>query len=1174
MGFRDAIGYSVYDVEQPYGFGAAATRQKQKKPEQPTSPTLAAASTNVNLERRLEAAGEPIPEQKPKQNLLTKALDILNRPGAAVRGAVYEAYSGGGTGRVLEAAKKGFTGRENITGRQVLEKAAERGVPLAQAAQKSKAGQFIGGLATDIVLDPTTYLTGGTAKVAQVGGKGFAKAISKEVARETGRKIAPESAARLAENTLRGEIPVGRLGTAVSRAMGYTAETKPIKTGFGKIAQTQQRIQKAEEVKGFAAVAEAAKGKAQALKQQAKQYGTYSPTRGVTGSIAWMKKEAEAQRGLAKQYKEMASQAKKEIPKIKAPATVGRVAEVAGTPGITKTTLRFMGKPFLDVTPVRTALGAIVEKSATATKVRDALGRVFSFNYTPMAVKGVERALVTGAKERITQATREIPFARERGMKEVAEGWKGTTTEAAEMAPHVIEETVQGTPEARRAAEKAAAMFDYDAKRFAQEGIPLNTIDKYVQHLYLDPPEKVKAVIDRWRRAGAVGARPSFTRKRSIPTLEQAKQLGLTPIEDVRQLTMIHRALTEQAVVLQEMGRDLVKMGRGVVQNSNPGGWVSVTDSGIPALQGKWVHPEVAKGLANLYPIITNSDEGVRIATKAIDSAIRAWKALVLFRPAFHLRNFIGNVFLNIADGMGNPLRYPQAAAVLTEAIPYVEIAGRQVPTKVVKECFAREALRGQGMFMEAAGARTVTEEAVRMLQALQRNGFQNVAYWARHPFSASRAFGEHTDSLGRMANFLHHLDSGMSPAQAAERTRRALFDYGELTKTEQEIRRWVYPFYAWVRFSTPRMLERLLGAPGIFTGPTHIREAAVNLNEVDEKNMPQWLRDNQAIPLWVDEKGNLHYLSLNLPYTELSRLRDPRDFQEWAKEIVTMVNPYITVPFQIAQNEMLFNDQKITEFEEIGGAPMLKDYGKFLLGHLGMSRQLVNQLGEWERQKQYEQAIAEGKGVEVPPVERGITEKLGITSAQSPAQWARSAEYRRGKLLEQAIKAARLQGKEIPETKDFPALGEKKGGFGAALTARGGGGFGAVLRQQALKEVGEPPVVIKQAMDMAGVDQTWGLYLKLLIQSESGGNPMAVNPLWVNYNTGQTSRRKEGPGWYQATGLFQMMKPTFDQYKAPGHDDIFNPLDNTLAAINYIKSRYGHPANIPGLGEKGYSGY
>ncbi|MEW6726915.1 MAG: transglycosylase SLT domain-containing protein [Bacillota bacterium] len=1355
MGFGDVGRYNQQggfaDVGRQRrldGFASVGLRQTSRQPKKPTSPTLTAASTNVNLEKRLQAAGVPVPEQKPKQNLLTKALDILDRPGAAVRGALMAGYQGQGASQALAAAKRGFRGQAKVRGSDIIAEAARRGAPLAQSLQKSKTGRFVGGVAAEILLDPTTYLTVGTSRVAVTGGN-LAKAIQREVAKETGKKISSETAYRLAANAEAGNIPVGRLGTAINRAIGRQAETRLIRTGIGKLGQTEKRTTMTSQAKGFAAGAEELLRKAKEMRkgklpiagalppgptkpdfvagynqvvaprrfaikpttdrldqvikaiapeverqsQQAihirnliDRYGTvpieskhsvveflkqavgipsgrlkkmglpqltalaetvargadaaetkYAMAKRVANNLGYnldnelalarmepgellrhlaeqgrwkavvgekpipgkvaeppkvnvpyveaMPKAAPARvtniearklgremaqplEATAKEFLKRAKELKKQARAVPVTHTVARVTNAFGPAAAARTTVRFMGTPLIDVTPIRTALGAVIEKSPHLTTVRDALGRVFKFNYTPQAIKGVERALVTAAKERVTQAVREVPYAREKGMREVAGQWEGVSKEAAELAPDVIQQTIRGTPQARKAAEIASKMFDEDVARFAQEGIPLNILDNYVMHLYTDPPEKVKAAIDRWRQMHAsrqaVGARPSFTKRRTIPTLEEARALGLHPIQDVRQLTMIHRALTEQAVALQKMGRDLVRMGRDVVSDTNPGGWVNVTDSAIPALKGKWLHPEVAKALANLYPVIQNTDEGVRNIARAVDYMTRSWKALVLFRPAFHLRNFIGNVFLNVADGMLNPLRYPQAAAVLAESLPYVELAGRQVPTKVVKEWFAREALRGQGMFQEAAGTRTVTEEAARMLDALQRNGFQHVAYWTRHPFEASRAFGEHTDSLGRMANFLHHLDRGLSPAEAAQRTRLALFDYGALTPAEQQIRRWLIPFYAWTRFALPKMVEKLIGAPGIFTGAAHVRENAVSINEVDEQNIPQWLRDAQAIPLWVDAKGQIHYLPLNLPLTELARIHEFGEVQENVKELAMLANPIFTTLAQLAFNRSLLTDRKITEFGEIGGPQMWKDYGMFALNQMGPVREVASQIRAREEERKMAQDLAAGKMVEVPPLERGPLEKFGMGSVQHPARWARAAEFARKEQLEQAKKAAELQGITVPETEELPpSPGEPQGFASVGVSRNRAFGFGAV-GNAVFKQAGEPPAVVRQAMEMAGVDPSWGPYLKILMQAESGGNPLARNPQPVRTRHGQE----------HATGLFQTLPSTFRAHAVPGHTNIYDPLDNTLAAINYIRGRYGHPANIPNLGRPGYQGY
>lgn len=91
-------------------------------------------------------------------------------------------------------------------------------------------------------------------------------------------------------------------------------------------------------------------------------------------------------------------------------------------------------------------------------------------------------------------------------------------------------------------------------------------------------------------------------------------------------------------------------------------------------------------------------------------------------------------------------------------------------------------------------------------------------------------------------------------------------------------------------------------------------------------------------------------------------------------------------------------------------------------------------------------------------------------------------------------------------------------------------------------------PYVIK-ALKANGIDPTSYRVSKILatIQRESGGNPRAIN-LWdSNARAGIPSK-----------GLMQTIGPTFNAYKFAGHGNIYNGYDNLLAAINYIKHRYG----------------
>ncbi|MFI6777999.1 transglycosylase SLT domain-containing protein [Nocardia sp. NPDC050412] len=87
------------------------------------------------------------------------------------------------------------------------------------------------------------------------------------------------------------------------------------------------------------------------------------------------------------------------------------------------------------------------------------------------------------------------------------------------------------------------------------------------------------------------------------------------------------------------------------------------------------------------------------------------------------------------------------------------------------------------------------------------------------------------------------------------------------------------------------------------------------------------------------------------------------------------------------------------------------------------------------------------------------------------------------------------------------------------------------------------------------------------IIEKESGGNPNAIN-LWdSNAAAGIPSK-----------GLMQTIDPTFNAYKLPGHDDIWNPVDNIIAGSRYAIERYGSLSNVPGIvamsQKEGYVGY
>lgn len=81
-------------------------------------------------------------------------------------------------------------------------------------------------------------------------------------------------------------------------------------------------------------------------------------------------------------------------------------------------------------------------------------------------------------------------------------------------------------------------------------------------------------------------------------------------------------------------------------------------------------------------------------------------------------------------------------------------------------------------------------------------------------------------------------------------------------------------------------------------------------------------------------------------------------------------------------------------------------------------------------------------------------------------------------------------------------------------------------------------------------------------MQHESGGNPNAINNWDINAKRGTPSK-----------GLMQVIDPTFHANAMAGYNtNIYDPLSNMIAAINYTVKRYGSLYN--GWTARGYKGY
>ena len=154
----------------------------------------------------------------------------------------------------------------------------------------------------------------------------------------------------------------------------------------------------------------------------------------------------------------------------------------------------------------------------------------------------------------------------------------------------------------------------------------------------------------------------------------------------------------------------------------------------------------------------------------------------------------------------------------------------------------------------------------------------------------------------------------------------------------------------------------------------------------------------------------------------------------------------------------------------------------------------------------------------------------------------------------------ASLASKSLVDVAKLPAkaalsalaglTGKVGGAIGGFISKLFGGGSGSGVQRWA--------GVVAQALGMLGLPATLSRQVLYQMQTESGGNPNAINLTDINAQMGDPSR-----------GLLQTIGSTFSTYHVPGtSSNIYDPLANVAAAINYARHRYGPSLMSGGNGD------
>ena len=226
---------------------------------------------------------------------------------------------------------------------------------------------------------------------------------------------------------------------------------------------------------------------------------------------------------------------------------------------------------------------------------------------------------------------------------------------------------------------------------------------------------------------------------------------------------------------------------------------------------------EVAKELRQVRDLIVN-DPDLRGLNDFFQSWTRTWggwaTSPLIDGIGFHSRNATGNMMLNAIKGIVNPATYARAGAVqrkmyrVRTAMKRENLSFEDAMTKVGlsnrQKALARQArqydIMGAGFFDDLA----LDSRQSKLWDVLGEN----------KAITTGRAMGSAVEHNARMAHYIHMIDEGLSPADAARSVRQTLFDYSDLTAVERRIR-YLSRFYTFMRKNTGYQLWALTRYPG-----------------------------------------------------------------------------------------------------------------------------------------------------------------------------------------------------------------------------------------------------------------------------------------------------------------------------------------------------------------------
>lgn len=382
-------------------------------------------------------------------------------------------------------------------------------------------------------------------------------------------------------------------------------------------------------------------------------------------------------------------------------------------------------------------------------------------------------------------------------------------------------------------------------------------------------------------------------------------------------------------------------------------------------------HPAIASRIEKYIGAVIN-DDATSDMLRAYDSIQNMWKASVTsIFPAFHGRNAISNVFMHMNDiGLQslNPATHGMAVDLIGKNIKLNQLMQKAAGAgdDAMKASDEMAELMLKPMFTDASGYEWTFGELHRVLRekgvAFTRRITSNIditnttdelidgLFPSRSiktalkrelnplsdkfkPFAVGRGFGTMVEEQARMVDFITNLKKTGDVNLAAQRTKQFLFDYSNLTNFEKHVMRRLVPFYTFTRKNLELQVRSLLTTPGRTAAQvkaiTTLGDviSGAELTEEEKEALPDWIKG--GISILKSKKGETVEIlgSLGTP------LEQP--FQQFQPNVaLSSISPILRVPVELASGYSFFHGKALSDVTNAAAfkdaPPAVKDFIKY----------------------------------------------------------------------------------------------------------------------------------------------------------------------------------------------------------------------------------------------------